>query len=43
MKVHYHRGGLSGAALDAIENVSPFDPGNSLSKLENVILSPHSA
>ena len=37
------QGQISGVALDVMENVPPFDPENSLSQFENVILSPHSA
>lgn len=37
------QGQISGVALDVIENVPPFEPGNPLSQFENVILSPHSA
>ena len=36
-------GQISGAALDVIEDVPPFNPDSSLSKFENVIISPHSA
>ncbi|MBD3182665.1 C-terminal binding protein [Candidatus Poribacteria bacterium] len=34
---------ISGAALDVIEGVPPFDPNNRLAEFENVIFSPHSA
>lgn len=34
---------ISGAALDVIEGVPPFNPDSPLSKFENLIISPHSA
>jgi len=36
-------GQISGAALDVIEDVPPFDPNSPLSKFDNVIITPHSA